>query len=77
MHMAVVVKAVVNKLRRKAYIEVEEPTDGNLKELKRAFRFLSRKPKYDWQGEYWTIHINDLPVLTEQGLLVLEEATVE
>jgi hypothetical protein len=72
-----VVKAVINKRRKKVYIELEEPTDGNLRVLKRAFRYLSRKPKYDWQGEYWSIHINDLPILAEQGLKVLKEATVE
>lgn len=75
--MNVVIKTVVNKRRRKAYIELEDPTDGNIKVLKRAFRFLSRRPKYDWQGEYWSIHLNDLPVLTEQGLKVVKEATIE
>lgn len=75
--MNVIIKAVVNKRRRKAYIELEDPTDGNIKALKRAFRFLGRRPRYDWQGEYWSIRINDLPVLTEQGLKVVKEATIE
>lgn len=63
-----VVLAVINK--RRAFIELEDPSDENLKALKRALARCSRRPYYDKDAEWWSIRAECIKVLKEHGIEV-------
>jgi len=63
-----VVLAVINK--RRAFVELEEPSDENLKVLKRALARCQRRPYYDRDAEWWMVRTECLKTLREQGIEV-------
>lgn len=63
-----IVLAVIN--RRRAFIELEDPSDENIKALKRALARCKRRPYYDSDAEWWKIGTECLQVLKEHKITV-------
>ena len=66
--MTVSVIAVVN--RRRATVELEDPTDENIKALKRALFRCGHRPFWDSDAQWWIIRTECLNKLKEHGIEV-------